>query len=165
MSQRNSPATPRTQLPRPLTSAGSGGVGSSSNSSLASINSIPRPTISAPMSRTTSAQNLISSPSASASRRASSMNRIDINDLQKSENVMVSVRVRPLSDSERENGQHTIWEAHQGEKFGRISMDSEWKERLRKNTAITEFFYGKFHSRNVIYYDPTNNNRLVCISL
>jgi hypothetical protein len=57
----------------------------------------------------------------------------------KDENVRVSVRVRPLSDSELAKREAHIWDMVPGP-YGRISMQSDWKDRFRK--VATDYQFG-----------------------
>jgi Kinesin motor domain len=57
----------------------------------------------------------------------------------KSENVLVSVRVRPLSDVELKRSEQHIWDVLPGP-LGSVKLSDEWKERLRK-TGAGEYVY------------------------
>lgn len=59
----------------------------------------------------------------------------------KSENVIVSVRVRPLSESELGSYQQHVWDILPGP-LGRIAMNEGWRERLRKPINSVEYQYG-----------------------
>ena len=68
---------------------------------------------------------------------STSAERLD-SQTPKSENVLVSVRVRPLSISEISSGHHEVWTAKAGT-LGNIALDDTWKERLRKSQTVTSF--------------------------
>lgn len=59
----------------------------------------------------------------------------------KKENVMVAVRIRPLSVSEMSYNQQNIWDVMPGQ-LGRVSMNDDWRDRLRKSSTGGEYFYG-----------------------
>jgi hypothetical protein len=82
---------------------------------------------------------------------------LDRMDEKTSENVIVSVRVRPLSDSELSSYQQHVWDVLPGP-LGRISMNDSWRERLRKPINSVEYQYGT-HGCNIFHLCtiPSNN--------
>lgn len=90
-----------------------------------------------------------SSQSASSSPRGSTAGLNSTSSHAKKENVLVAVRVRPLSISEVNTNQASIWDVIPGQ-LGRITMNKEWRDRLRKTSTNDEYFYGNFHSRYIL---------------
>lgn len=56
------------------------------------------------------------------------------------ENVMVSIRIRPLSISELGNNETHVWDVVPGV-GGRISLNNVWKEKLNKTSNINEYSF------------------------
>ena len=66
------------------------------------------------------------------------MNKHQSSPSLKDESVTVSVRVRPLSQTETQQSQSHIWQVIPGP-LGQINMLAEWKDRLRKVSAEHQF--------------------------
>jgi hypothetical protein len=58
------------------------------------------------------------------------------------ENVMVSVRLRPLSEMELQLNHQHVWDAVPGE-CGTVSMKDTWKEKLRKTSNAADYVYDR----------------------
>lgn len=78
-----------------------------------------------------------SNPRLSGGSPASSTVKL-VADSNKDENVIVSVRVRPLSESEQQSKEAHIWDLVPGP-YGKIMMQEDWKDRLRKAAAEYQF--------------------------
>ncbi|KAI3642734.1 hypothetical protein MP228_012289 [Amoeboaphelidium protococcarum] len=92
----------------------------------------------APQSRpSTSQSSQVASPSIDQSGQSSS---ITISRTSKQENVIVGVRVRPLSSQELESRDQEIWEVSAGMP-GQCNMSQEFTERMKRPPGSTDYAF------------------------